>query len=172
MSDSPHGPSLVLQLSGSGRSQLKIPLVPLRPAAGQDGDLRIVRAPDLGSWTATVRASQDPCLLLDAAGRVAAASAGALGSLLVQDAERDVVGKHVAEVLALTDFQPLPGDIGGTLDHLPPLLALASGGLSRGLLRLRGPGDRLLTVDMVAAALHDADGALAGVIAFAYPISD
>jgi PAS domain-containing protein len=137
-------------------SRLLIPLVRL--------DQRQPRAEVLAAWSKLVQDSIEACILLDAAGSVVAASVGA-AELLGEYGPDQVVGHHLLDVVDLVDFH------GGTAgaayaDRLAPLLALAGNTLARGLLRVRFSDGATRTLDAIAAPLHDAEGQVAGTIAF------
>jgi hypothetical protein len=116
-------------------------------------------------WAGVVAPAREPCLLLDHTGRVVAASAGC-AELFAIDAAR-VVSRHlVGEVLALLDFNLTAGELPlREVDKIPPLLAISSGGLARGLVRVRLPAGAI-TVDVVSAPLRDAGGEILGSISF------
>jgi PAS domain-containing protein len=138
-------------------SWLTIPLVRLAERPGDALEL-------LTPWTKLVEDSLEACFVLDPSGSVAAASAAA-SELLGEYGPDQVVGHHLLDVVDLVDFH------GGTAgaayaDRLAPLLVLAGDTLSRGLLRVRFADGSTRTLDCVAAPLHDADGKVAGTIAF------
>ncbi len=116
----------------------------------------------VGRWAATVRSSDEACLLLDADGRVVALSAPAADLLdLRPDA---ATGMLLAEQLSFVDFSlaalPTPEASG----DIPPLRALRCGGLARGLVRRRRISGALTTYDVVGVALAGRTGALAFLV--------
>lgn len=115
--------------------------------------------PDAGlpTWAARVRTAAEPCLLLDAEGRVAAMSA-ACAKLLALDPTA-VVGSLLLDLVVMVDFTAAGLPIADAELQAPPLRALLGGGLARGLVRLRR-GDRLTTLDVVGVPLVDGAGAL------------
>ncbi len=120
----------------------------------------------LGRWAAAVAGAQELCLVLDAEAVIVAASVP-FERLLGSDGP--VAGRDVLDgVLGLVDFAD-----GGTLaedevSKIPPILALTSGRLARGLLRL-GSLDGACTLDAVATPLRTA-GAVAGSLTFFNPV--
>jgi PAS domain-containing protein len=118
----------------------------------------------VADWAGLAGRSADLVVVLDVGGRVCAVSSAA--AELVGDPDpANTVGRHLLDVLDLVDFNPMPGDASMYADRIPPLLALASNALSRGLLRIRTAG-RTETLDAIAAPLHDSSGALVGAVAF------
>ena len=163
---------------GDDAPRLIIPLVRIDGDAGASGaaaDAPIAKGRGPGphacqqsevaaNWARVAAGSADLVIALDAGGRVLAASAAAADLVVSSGADR-VVGRHLLDVLDLVDFNPTPGDASMYADRIPPLLALASNALSRGLLRVRTPRGTV-TLDAVAAPVHDAGGALVGAVAF------
>jgi PAS domain-containing protein len=116
------------------------------------------------AWARLAAGSADLVVALDGGGRVLAVSPSAAQLIAGPGGDR-VAGRHLLDVLDLVDFNPTPGDASMYADRIPPLLAIASNALSRGLLRVRTRG-RTVTLDAVAAPLHDASGALVGAVCF------
>ena len=149
--------------------QLVMPLLRLAPTGPDvtgriDGSpaprtLHLDDKPDAGllAWVARVRTAAEPCLLLDADGRVAALSP-ACGSLLMLDTTA-VVGVLLLDLVVMVDFTAAAQPIADADLQAPPLRALLGGGLARGLVRLRR-GDQLTTFDVVGVPLADGAGAL------------
>ena len=145
-------------------------LLPLRqlddaaatPAFRRKLDLDAHGAGPLGVWHAAVQASEEACLLLDRDARVVAASA-AVGTVLGTTAASAVGAKFVDLVTAVDFTSGAAPDV--ELERsMPPLRALATGGLARGLLRLRSSAG-LVTYDVVAVPLSGQSGALAFFLA-------
>lgn len=113
-------------------------------------------------WAETVRASDEACLLLDAVGRVVALSEPAADLLDLRP--ETATGVSLAEQLSFVDFSlaalPTPEASG----DIPPLRALRSGGLARGLVRRRRNSGALTTYDVVGVALTGRTGALAFLV--------
>jgi hypothetical protein len=105
-------------------------------------------------WAAAARVAVEPCLVIDADAAIAAVSASAC-NLLGFAGPREVVGRWLAsdDLLALVDFTPAPAALPESdVEKIPPLLALSSGRLARGLLRVRS-GAEVVTMDAVATPL-------------------
>jgi hypothetical protein len=128
--------------------------------------LRVIGpARHLDAWLEAVSEADEPCLLLDAGGVMIGVSPPCV-ALLGAGGPADLLGRGLLEdVVNLVDFsagrEPLPE---AQLERLPPLLALASGALARGLLRIR-TGDTVVTLDAVATPLR-AHGQLVGSLTF------
>lgn len=107
----------------------------------------------------------DACIVLDARGRLMAASLAA--STLAGIAIDEIVGRQlVPGVLTLIDFTVAARPADDYVDRIPPLLVLRSGAPARGLLRIRRDDGSRLTLDAVAAPLRDSGGAIGGSVAF------
>jgi hypothetical protein len=121
----------------------------------------------LDLWSYAVGVANEPCLLVDVAGVVVAASPGC-GQLFDMNA-RDAVGRRLVDgVLSLLDFNMVTGELPGwEVDKIPPLLATKTGGLARGLLRVPGPDGAPSTVDAISVALRDGDGVVGSLTFFA-----
>ena len=127
----------------------------------------LARSP-LDNWAAAVAEADEPCLVLDADGVIVALSASCrtlLGLPRPPVAPRSPAGRArprppaspglLHEAIRLLDFSSSGGALGdGELSKIPPLLALTSGRLSRGLLRVES-GDGACTLDAVATPLLD-----------------
>ena len=125
-------------------------------------DLDAHGAGPIGVWHTAVQASAEACLLLDSDARVVAASA-AVGAVLGTTAASAVGAKFVDLVTAVDFTSGAAPDL--ELERsMPPLRALATGGLARGLLRLRSSAG-LVTYDVVAVPLSGQSGALAFFLA-------
>jgi hypothetical protein len=116
----------------------------------------------LDLWSHPVSVASEPCVLIDAAGVVIAASPGC-GDLLGIDAQSAVGRRLVDGVLHLLDFGAIPNDLPSwEAEKIPPCQAASTGGLSRGLLRVRGRGGLPCTVDAISVPLRDAGPLEAG----------
>jgi hypothetical protein len=105
--------------------------------------------------------------VLDTNGIVVAASPGC-AELLAIDPVAAIGQRLVAGVLRLFDFNPISAELAAwEVDKIPPLLAIRSGGLTRGLLRLPGADGSLNTVDAVSVPLRDNDGVVGSLTFFA-----
>ena len=134
------------------------------PDPGLAGRPRFDSTLDL--WEYTVRSANEACLLLDSGGIVVAASAGC-GELLSFGAT-DAAGRRLVDLLRLLDFNTVAGKLPqGEIEKIPPLLAIATAGLSRGLLRLPGTDGKPDTVDAVSVALRDGTTVVGSLTFFA-----
>jgi len=133
----------------------------LRPG---DGAVRLVGPPTpLGRWSEASATSADAALVVDTGGAVVTVSAAAAELL---GCGNGVVGRPLADVLALVDFES--GDADPEYSgRIAPLAAVTAGSsLARSLLRVRHPDGQLVTIDTIAAPLHDGVGRLVGAVCF------
>ncbi|MCW3816550.1 PAS domain-containing protein [Micromonospora sp. DR5-3] len=139
----------------------------LVPAAGTPNEQEF---DNFGQWSATVSRAAEPCLLVDADTTVVAISSAGC-DLLCLGAPEDVIGRPLLEGVRLVDFSAQPSELTEQeTDKIPPLLALHSGRLARGLLRVQGPGaDAGTTVDAISTPVL-AEGAVAGSLTFFSPV--
>jgi hypothetical protein len=129
-------------------------------------DLGATRPGSLDRWGSVVASAAEPCLVLDAAGTVIAASPGCEGLLGINPAV--VRGRRLLDGLHLLDFNAVSGELPDwEADKIPPLLAIASGGLARGLLRVRDEAGTSRTVDAVSAPLCDGPSVVGSITYFA-----
>lgn len=150
-------------------ARLLLPLTRLRPAppseaapapaapAAPPQRLDLDAAAATGGWPAAVRAAAETCLLLDGDGRVVAASVAA-SSVLGGSAAS---GVRFSELVRLVDFTSGAAPEIEPERSMPPLRALTTGGLARGLMRLRVADGSLVTYDVVAVPLRGQPGVLA-----------
>jgi hypothetical protein len=129
-------------------------------------------APDrrrLQLWAELVRVAQEPCLVLDRAGLIMACSAPAV-SLLGLPELGTALGRGLLDgILHLVDFTAAGRRLSEwELARIPPMLTLATGGLARGLIRIR-LDHATRTVDAVTTPLRDCAD-LAGSLTFFHPI--
>jgi hypothetical protein len=120
----------------------------------------------LGLWAQPVSVAGEACLLVDASGVVKAVSPGC-GPLLGVDPGGAVERSLVGGVLHLLDFGPIISDLPTwEVDKIPPRLAVRTGGLARGLLRVAVPGGTR-TVDAISVPLRDnTAGHVVGALTF------
>ncbi|WP_344081383.1 hypothetical protein [Luedemannella helvata] len=120
--------------------------------------------PALDRWLCPVAGAEEPCVLVDADGVVVAASSACAGFFAVPP--MNAAGRRlVGEVLRLIDFSGSDTELPEwELEKVPPVLALTSGALARGLLRAVGPVETL-TLDAVTTPLRR-DGAVVGSLTF------
>jgi PAS domain-containing protein len=116
----------------------------------------------IGVWHAAVQSSAEACLLLDSEARVVAASF-AVGAVLGTTAS-SAVGAKFVDLVTAVDFTSGAAPDSELERAMPPLRALATGGLARGLLRLRSASG-LITYDVVAVPLAGSAGVLAFFLA-------
>jgi hypothetical protein len=121
----------------------------------------------LGLWAPSVTEAREPCVLLDARFRVAAMSPGC-ATMLGVDRQLSVGSSLVDEVLRLLDFNAVSGELRGReVEMIPPLLAITSGGLARGLVRVLCLRGGISTLDAVSAPLRDDHGVVGSLTFFA-----
>lgn len=129
---------------------------PARPEPDLDGSL--------DRWAFVVSGAEEPCLLIDAHGIVVAASPGC-GALFAFRAG-DAVGRQLVDgVLRLLDFNAISGDLPEwEADKIPPMLAIRSGVLARGLVRVC-TDDVAETVDAISTPIRQG-GEIVGSLTF------
>jgi hypothetical protein len=107
-------------------------------------------------WAAAVRDAAEPCLVIDAEAVIVATSASCC-ALLGLGHPASTVGRFLLDgVLRLVDFTAARGELTeAEIDKIPPLLALSSGRLARGLMRVQCSADGIqhATVDAIATPL-------------------
>ncbi|GAB3795211.1 hypothetical protein [Micromonospora zhanjiangensis] len=122
----------------------------------------------LARWIATVTGAPEPCLVIDQRTRIVAISQ-ACCDLICLGSPEDTVGRPLLDAgVRLIDFTAARGELAEQdIDKIPPLLALSSGRLARGLLRVSGKpaGATTATVDAIATPLFS-DGSVAGSLTF------
>jgi hypothetical protein len=131
--------------------------------ARQQGESPIQR------WAAAVAGAHEHCLILDVEAVIVAASAS-FERLLGLDrpaAGRDVtVGRDMIDgVLRLIDFADGGQLADGEVIKIPPLMALTSGRLARGLLRV-STADEPCTLDAIATPLLDGETTIGSLTFF------
>jgi hypothetical protein len=126
--------------------------------------------PSVSRWTDTVAAAAEPCLVIHTSTTILAVSASCC-ELFGLGKPADVVGRQLGEALRLIDFTAGAGDLDESdVEKIPPLLAIRSERLARGLLRLvPGPDTPPLTVDAIATPLLDGE-LVAGSLTFFAPV--
>jgi hypothetical protein len=119
-------------------------------------------------WTSTVATAVEPCLVIDVTTTILAVSPSC-SELLGLGKPADAVNQPLlGNVLRLIDFTAG----GGVLDEpeiekIPPLLAIRSKRLARGLMRVQTDGDQAhLTVDAIATPLLEGDQVVASLTFF------
>ena len=121
-------------------------------------------------WAATVWQALEPCLVIDVAFSIVAVSPSA-SELLGLGNGMDAVGQPLLGgegSLRLIDFTAGGGDLTEQeIEKIPPLLALTSERLARGLMRVQPSGeDSHLTVDAIATPLLESDRVAASLTFF------
>ena len=116
----------------------------------------------LDRWSAAVSDAEEHCLVLDTEAVIVAISVP-FERLLGLD--RPAVGRDLLDgVLRLIDFADGGALNDGEIGKIPPLLALTSRRLARGLLRVQS-ADEACTLDAIATPLRDGE-ATAGSLTF------
>ncbi|WIM96490.1 hypothetical protein ACTOB_008692 [Actinoplanes oblitus] len=121
-------------------------------------------------WSGTVAVADEPCLIVDAGGTILAVSPSA-SELLGLGKPADAVGKRLSTTLELIDFTAGAGPLDEPeAEKIPPLLAVRSERLARGLMRVvADSGKAPLTVDAISTPLM-AGGRVAGSMTFLSPV--
>jgi hypothetical protein len=122
----------------------------------------------LARWIATVSEATEPCLVIDPQMTIAAISQSCC-DLLGLGSPADAVDRPLLDAgVRLIDFTAARGELAEQdVDKIPPLLALTSGRLARGLLRVSSnhAGATVSTVDAIATPLIS-EGSVAGSLTF------
>lgn len=126
---------------------------------------------NLTRWISTVSDAIEPCLVVNDRMAIVAISLSCC-ELLGLGAPADVVGRPLLDgALRLLDFTAARHELAEQdIDKIPPLLAVTSGRLARGLLRVSTSTDHravdaTATVDAIATPLIS-NGAVAGSLTF------
>lgn len=125
-------------------------------------------AGSVSRWAAMVAEATEPCLVIDGNASIVAASVSCCTLLGLGDPET-IEGRFLLDgVLRLVDFTAARGELTeAEIDKIPPLLALSSGRLARGLMRVHDGAEGGLdaTVDAIATPLWD-DTTVVGSLTF------
>ena len=119
-------------------------------------------------WTTTVALAPEPCLVIDVTSTILAVSSTG-SELLGLGKPADAVGQPLlGGVLRLIDFTAGGGALADLeIEKIPPLLAIRSARLARGLMRVQTePGGPALTVDAIATPLTLQDQVVASLTFF------
>jgi hypothetical protein len=135
------------------RASLLLPLLALPRASGED---RLQGS--VGEWARRITEAQETCLLLDDRGRVVALSTGCALALNLDPVL--ALGRPLRELVCLVDFSATGVPVEDPEIQLPPLKALRSQAMARGLVRLRLGPSVLTTYDVVGVPLAGGVGAL------------
>lgn len=119
-------------------------------------------------WTSTVAMAPEPCLVIDAASTILAVSASCSELLGLGRAAESVGQPLLGGVLRLIDFTAGGGELAELeIEKIPPLLAIRSEHLARGLMRVQpATGGPHLTVDAIATPLMQGDQVVASLTFF------
>jgi len=156
------------EVSGRVGVRLMLPLHQLEHAPAQRQRVRTLDldrpAADepLATWLPSVRSAQDACVLLDAMARVAAASPAA--APLLTGPPDSWIGARFVDLVSAVDFTAVAAPHITPEMSMPPLRALASGGLARGLMRLRLADAAVVTYDVVSVPVCGARGVLSFLV--------
>jgi hypothetical protein len=130
--------------------------------------LRVVKPNPLESWLDAVHQAEEACLILDREGLLAGISEPCL-DLLGFDNPDYPLGRGLLDIVTFVRFT---ADGAALRPHdairLPPIAALQTETMSRGLVRISvdgGRGTALITADVVATPLC-ADGSVVGSLSF------
>jgi len=117
----------------------------------------------LAKWAMAAADAEEHCLVIDHDALIIAISASfeALLGLTVSAIGRPMVGS----VMKLLDFGDGFELLQAEVDKTPPLLALSSGRLARGLMRVRDASDASRTLDAISTPLIE-QGAITGSLTF------
>lgn len=124
----------------------------------------------LDRWQAAVIDAAEPCLVIDTDTIIRAISLSGC-DLLSLGVPANVVGRALLDgVLRLVDFTAARTELPAEeADKIPPLLALTSGRLARGLLRVQPLGGDATTVDAISTPLWQ-NGSVVGSLSFFSPV--
>jgi hypothetical protein len=117
-------------------------------------------------WSTVVDSAHEPCMVIDSYANIVSLSES--GSLLLGFAPpRSAIGVCLFDrTLPLLDFTSEGGDLSvDEIQRIPPILALTSGLLARGVLRIR-TADDVTTMDAVSTPLLDHNEAIVGSMTF------
>ncbi|MFI6758134.1 hypothetical protein ACIBF5_03175 [Micromonospora sp. NPDC050417] len=133
-----------------------------------DGTSSGYESDSFAHWSATVSRAAEPCLLIDLRATIGAISVSCC-TLLGLNPPAEVIGQPLlGGELRLLDFTAARGELTEQeADKIPPLLALSSGRLVRGLLRVQTGATPATdtTVDAIATPLL-VGGTVAGSLTF------
>lgn len=121
----------------------------------------------LDRWAATVVEANEPCLVINAQAAIVAASASCAQLIGLSDPAA-AHGRQLRDALIpLVDFTAAQAKLDRSeADKIPPLLAIASGLMARGLIRLVCPeSNHATTLDTISTPLVDG-GTVVGSLTF------
>ena len=124
---------------------------------------------NLERWAATVAAAAEPCLIVDTETTILAVSPSC-GELLGLGKPAEAIGQQLLDrgVLRLIDFTAGGGELARPeIEKIPPVLAIRSGRLARGLMRVQAdPAYTAITIDAIATPLMEAEQVVASLTFF------
>ena len=123
---------------------------------------------NIDRWTSTVAAAEEPCLVIDFTTTILAIS-DSCGRLLGLGEAPDLVGQPLlGSALRLVDFTAGRGELADPdTKKIPPLLALTTQRLARGLMRVQPDAhEQDVTVDAIATPLWINDQVAASLTFF------
>jgi hypothetical protein len=124
---------------------------------------------NLDRWTNTVTVATEPCLIIDVDATILAVSPSC-GELLGLGKPVEAVGQPLLDggMLRLIDFTAGGGELTGPeIEKIPPVLAIRSGRLARGLMRVHtDPASAALTIDAIATPLVEGEQVVASLTFF------
>ena len=137
------------------RTTLFLPLHQLQPRPAADDTL----VGGIATWAERITEAQETALLLNERGRVVAISTGAALALNLD--VTTCLGTPLLDLVVVVDFTATGVPVEDPDVQLPPLKALRSQSMARGLVRLRLGEGVLVTYDCVGVPLAGGEGALA-----------
>jgi PAS domain-containing protein len=121
----------------------------------------------LQRWSAVLRQAAEPSLVIDARVTIIGISASCCELLGLGD-PAVAVGRSLLDEVRLIDFTANQGELSEPeMANIPPLLAITSGRLARGLLRVLRLGQPPSTVDAISTPLRDGDEVVGSLTFFA-----
>jgi len=119
-------------------------------------------------WTTTVATAPEPCLVIDVTTTILALSSSCSELLGLGKAAEAVGQPLLGGVLRLIDFTAGGSELADLeIEQIPPLLAIRSARLARGLMRVQPEaGGQALTVDAIATPLTQDDQVVASLTFF------
>ena len=149
-------------------THIELSLSPSAPGVQHPAAPEATVTDPLEQWAASVSTAEESCLVIDAAGVIVAAS-GPCARLFNLGQPFELMGRHLLDrqVLVLIDFTAAGNELGeAEREQIPPLLALSSGRLARGLLRVRN-SDASRTLDAISTPLRRHDEVVGSLTFFA-----
>jgi PAS domain-containing protein len=133
--------------------------------AHSPGEMRLADWPAIDRWAMAVDGANEPCLVVDSLAVVAAVSGPACAMFGLRHPQAAIGRSLYSDLIPLLDFTGAGALLGEEeLQRIPPVLALSSGRLARGLMRFRTTAD-VITMDAVSTPLRDG-GTVVGSLTF------